>query len=57
MVVLDLFAEVKPIWPTSEQFYGIPYIWQVISYIILFGFLLSDDMPNNLDAEIIRPLC
>ncbi|KAG6514213.1 hypothetical protein ZIOFF_024558 [Zingiber officinale] len=29
MVVLDLFAEVKPIWFTSEQFYGVPYIWKV----------------------------
>ncbi|XP_057459524.1 alpha-N-acetylglucosaminidase-like [Actinidia eriantha] len=27
LVVLDLFAEVKPIWSTTEQFYGIPYIW------------------------------
>lgn len=27
LVVLDLFAEVKPIWITSEQFYGVPYIW------------------------------
>ncbi|WOH10514.1 hypothetical protein DCAR_0729983 [Daucus carota subsp. sativus] len=27
MVVLDLFAEVLPIWPPSEQFYGVPYIW------------------------------
>uniref|UniRef100_A0A5B7BGJ5 Alpha-N-acetylglucosaminidase n=1 Tax=Davidia involucrata TaxID=16924 RepID=A0A5B7BGJ5_DAVIN len=27
LVVLDLFAEVKPIWTTSEQFYGVPYIW------------------------------
>lgn len=29
MIVLDLFAEVKPIWTTSDQFYGVPYIWQV----------------------------
>ncbi|KFK25594.1 hypothetical protein AALP_AA8G134900 [Arabis alpina] len=27
MIVLDLFAEVKPIWNTSAQFYGTPYIW------------------------------
>lgn len=27
MVVLDLFADVKPIWETSSQFYGTPYIW------------------------------
>ncbi|KAJ6810971.1 putative alpha-N-acetylglucosaminidase [Iris pallida] len=29
MVVLDLYAEVKPIWSTSGQFYGVPYIWKV----------------------------
>ncbi|KAL6281186.1 hypothetical protein ACE6H2_018067 [Prunus campanulata] len=29
LVVLDLFAEVKPIWITTEQFYGVPYIWKV----------------------------
>ncbi|PNY05873.1 alpha-n-acetylglucosaminidase-like protein [Trifolium pratense] len=29
LVVLDLFAEVKPIWATTEQFYGVPYIWKV----------------------------
>ncbi|XP_021739302.1 alpha-N-acetylglucosaminidase-like isoform X3 [Chenopodium quinoa] len=27
MVVLDLFAEVKPVWETSSQFYGTPYVW------------------------------
>ncbi|XVE57074.1 hypothetical protein DITRI_Ditri04bG0062700 [Diplodiscus trichospermus] len=31
LVVLDLFAEVKPIWITSEQFYGVPYIWKTKS--------------------------
>ncbi|KAG7021479.1 Alpha-N-acetylglucosaminidase, partial [Cucurbita argyrosperma subsp. argyrosperma] len=29
LVVLDLYAEVKPIWIASEQFYGVPYIWKV----------------------------
>ncbi|KAG6686673.1 hypothetical protein I3842_11G031900, partial [Carya illinoinensis] len=28
LVVLDLFAEVKPLWITSEQFYAVPYIWK-----------------------------
>lgn len=32
LVVLDLFAEVKPLWNTSEQFFKVPYIWQVFSY-------------------------
>lgn len=34
MVVLDLFAEVKPIWSSSEQFYGVPYIWKVFIIIV-----------------------
>jgi hypothetical protein len=29
MMVLDLFADVKPIWQMSSQFYGVPYIWYV----------------------------
>nr|CAN83148.1 hypothetical protein VITISV_031934 [Vitis vinifera] len=32
LVVLDLFAEVKPIWITSEQFYGVPYIWKLARF-------------------------
>ncbi|KAI5084126.1 hypothetical protein GOP47_0000295 [Adiantum capillus-veneris] len=27
LVVLDLFADVKPIWNNSNHFYGTPYIW------------------------------
>ncbi|PKA62624.1 alpha-N-acetylglucosaminidase [Apostasia shenzhenica] len=27
MIVLDLFADVKPIWKLSSQFYGVPYVW------------------------------
>ncbi|KAL9226459.1 hypothetical protein vseg_002270 [Gypsophila vaccaria] len=27
MIVLDLFADVKPVWKTSSQFYGTPYVW------------------------------
>ncbi|XP_078446491.1 alpha-N-acetylglucosaminidase family / NAGLU family [Wolffia australiana] len=27
MIVLDLFADVKPIWKVSSHFYGVPYIW------------------------------
>jgi hypothetical protein len=29
MIVLDLYAEVKPLWINSDQLYGVPYIWQV----------------------------
>lgn len=36
MIVLDLYAEVKPIWNMSTQFYGTPYIW----YIVCLGFVL-----------------
>ena len=27
MIVLDLFAEVHPIWKKSDSFYGQPFIW------------------------------
>lgn len=27
LIVLDLFADVKPIWKISSHFYGVPYIW------------------------------
>ena len=27
MIVLDLFAEVDPIWKETESFYGQPFIW------------------------------
>lgn len=39
LIVLDLYAEVKPIWATSKQFYGTPYIWKVT---LLFFFYVSD---------------
>ncbi|XP_030965628.1 alpha-N-acetylglucosaminidase-like [Quercus lobata] len=27
MIVLDLYADVKPIWKNSSHFYGAPYVW------------------------------
>lgn len=27
MIVLDLFADVKPVWESSSQFYDTPYVW------------------------------
>ncbi|MBA0790241.1 hypothetical protein Gohar_014905 [Gossypium harknessii] len=39
LVVLDLYAEVKPIWISSEQFYGVPYIWKVIVASLLSLYL------------------
>ncbi|XAR50133.1 Alpha-N-acetylglucosaminidase [Bertholletia excelsa] len=55
MVVLDLFAEVKPIWPTSEQFYGIPYIWCMLhnfaGNIEMYG-ILDNVGSGPVDARI-----
>ncbi|KAJ0527704.1 putative alpha-N-acetylglucosaminidase [Helianthus annuus] len=45
MIVLDLFAEVNPIWTTSNQFYGVPYIWCMLhnfaGNVEMYGFLDS----------------
>lgn len=45
MIVLDLFAEVKPIWRTSSQFYGAPYVWCMLhnfgGNIEIYGILDS----------------
>ena len=27
MIVLDLYAEIRPIWKKSDSFYGQPFIW------------------------------
>ena len=27
MIVLDLYAEVDPVWQRTESFYGQPFIW------------------------------
>ncbi|GAB4832519.1 hypothetical protein Ancab_006541 [Ancistrocladus abbreviatus] len=45
MIVLDLFADVKPIWKTSSQFYGTPYVWCMLhnfgGNIEMYGILDS----------------
>ncbi|KAH9774414.1 alpha-N-acetylglucosaminidase [Citrus sinensis] len=45
MIVLDLFADVKPIWRTSSQFYGAPYVWCMLhnfgGNIEMYGILDS----------------
>ncbi|MED6148039.1 hypothetical protein PIB30_049440 [Stylosanthes scabra] len=45
MIVLDLFADVKPIWKSSFQFYGTPYIWCMLhnfgGNIEMYGILDS----------------
>ncbi|KAF8403783.1 hypothetical protein HHK36_011889 [Tetracentron sinense] len=45
MIVLDLFADVKPIWETSSQFYGTPYVW-----CLLHNFGGNIEMYGLLDA-------
>ncbi|KAI3952147.1 hypothetical protein MKW98_005842 [Papaver atlanticum] len=51
LVVLDLFAEVKPVWITSEQFYGVPYIW-----CMLHNFAGNIEMYGVLDAVASGPV-
>ncbi|KAK9107947.1 hypothetical protein Syun_023958 [Stephania yunnanensis] len=51
LIVLDLFAEVKPIWITSEQFYGVPYIW-----CMLHNFAGNIEMYGVLDAIASGPV-
>lgn len=45
LIVLDLYAEVKPMWATSKQFYGTPYIW-----CMLHNFAGNIEMYGVLDA-------
>ncbi|KAM0943189.1 putative alpha-N-acetylglucosaminidase [Dioscorea sansibarensis] len=45
LVVLDLFAEVKPLWNTSEQFFNVPYIW-----CMLHNFAANIEMYGILDS-------
>ncbi|XP_077237893.1 alpha-N-acetylglucosaminidase-like [Tasmannia lanceolata] len=51
LVVLDLFAEVKPIWWSSEQFYGVPYIW-----CMLHNFAGNIEMYGILDSIASGPI-
>ncbi|XP_048495314.1 alpha-N-acetylglucosaminidase isoform X3 [Beta vulgaris subsp. vulgaris] len=55
MVVLDLFADVKPIWETSSQFYGTPYIWCMLhnfgGNIEMYG-VLDSISSGPVDARI-----
>ncbi|KAM7263511.1 hypothetical protein ACFE04_001194 [Oxalis oulophora] len=45
MIVLDLFADVHPIWKTSSHFYGVPYVW-----CMLHNFGGNIEMYGILDA-------
>ncbi|CAN0900705.1 NAGLU [Linum grandiflorum] len=51
LVVLDLYAEVKPIWSASEQFYGVPYIW-----CMLHNFAGNIEMYGLLDSVASGPV-
>ncbi|EEF52063.1 alpha-N-acetylglucosaminidase [Ricinus communis] len=51
LVVLDLFAEVKPIWTSSYQFYGVPYIW-----CMLHNFAGNVEMYGILDSIASGPV-
>ncbi|CAI9103014.1 OLC1v1001424C2 [Oldenlandia corymbosa var. corymbosa] len=51
MIVLDLFADVKPIWNYSNQFYGTPYIW-----CMLHNFGGNIEMYGILDAVASGPI-
>ncbi|KAF3685408.1 hypothetical protein FXO37_00645 [Capsicum annuum] len=51
MIVLDLFADVKPIWKSSSQFYGTPYIW-----CMLHNFGGNMEMYGVLDAVASGPI-
>ncbi|XVF73610.1 hypothetical protein PTKIN_Ptkin12aG0216000 [Pterospermum kingtungense] len=51
MIVLDLFADVKPIWAYSSQFYGTPYVW-----CLLHNFGGNIEMYGILDAISSGPI-
>lgn len=55
MIVLDLFAEVKPIWKSSSQFYGTPYIWCMLhnfgGNIEMYG-VLDDVASGPIEARV-----
>lgn len=51
MVVLDLFAEVKPVWNRSNHFYETPYIW-----CMLHNFGGNIEMYGTLDTLASGPV-
>ncbi|KAG0483644.1 hypothetical protein HPP92_011728 [Vanilla planifolia] len=51
MIVLDLFADVIPIWKTSSQFHGVPYVW-----CMLHNFGGNIEMYGILDAISSGPI-
>ncbi|KAL8171495.1 hypothetical protein V2J09_023299 [Rumex salicifolius] len=51
MIVLDLFADVKPVWKNSSQFYGTPYVW-----CMLHNFGGNIEMYGMLDSVSSGPI-
>ncbi|XP_075507071.1 alpha-N-acetylglucosaminidase [Primulina tabacum] len=51
MIVLDLFADVKPLWKSSSHFYNTPYIW-----CMLHNFGGNIEMYGILDAVASGPI-
>ncbi|KAL0910940.1 hypothetical protein M5K25_019037 [Dendrobium thyrsiflorum] len=55
MIVLDLFADVKPMWKTSSQFYGVPYVWCMLhnfgGNIEMYG-ILDEISSGPIDARV-----
>jgi len=41
MIILDLAAEIEPVWKRTDAFYGKPWIWNMLhnfgGNIVLFG--------------------
>jgi len=52
MVILDLYAEVSPIWSETESFYGKPFIWCMLhnfgGNLGLYGMIPT--VTNNIPA-------
>nr|GMC79775.1 alpha-N-acetylglucosaminidase [Ipomoea batatas] len=51
MIVLDLFADVHPVWKNSSQFYGTPYIW-----CMLHNFGGNIEMYGTMDSVASGPI-
>lgn len=54
MIVLDLFADVKPIWKQSSQFYGVPYVWYVhpLVYMCVYFIYKSFEIPAGPSSDL-----
>ncbi|KAH7431001.1 hypothetical protein KP509_08G024500 [Ceratopteris richardii] len=51
LIILDLFADVKPIWKNSNNFYGVPFIW-----CMLHNFGGNIEMYGILDTIASEPV-